>query len=187
MWNPESRRLVGGAIAFLVLMTFPILLWAAVAPISLKELVACSDVIVLARVLKVEEGPTDIKAEDDRLPAVKTATAEVIETWTGSPVREVRYVASPLWTCDVAHAEKGERVVLFLGSRRSSGIRIIAHSGRGRMPLREVEGKTYATLWSGDVRLPQGTATIPGPEPKYSFIRSVELNRLKELVRDCSR
>ena len=50
------------------------------------------------------------------------------------------------------------------------------------MPLRVVKGDTYATFWD-DVRLPDGTATIPGPEPEYSFIRSVELTRLRELVR----
>ena len=55
------------------------------------------------------------------------------------------------------------------------------------MRLREVEGKTQATLWTDDVLLPKGTPTIPGPEPKYSFIRSVELSKLKELVRENSR
>lgn len=49
------------------------------------------------------------------------------------------------------------------------------------------KGNTYATLWSEDVRLPKGTATIAGPESKYSFIRSVELSTLKELVRRNSR
>jgi hypothetical protein len=94
----------------------------------------------------------------------------------------VRYVASPTRYCDIASAKAGERVVLFLEKRKDSAIMMIAHVGRGRMPLREVESKTYATLWSQDVLLPAGTATIPGPEPKYGFIRSVELKKLKELV-----
>jgi len=186
MWNRESCR-AGGAFAAFVVMSFPTLLWAAVADITLKELVIRNDVIVLAKVLTVEDGPTDIKAENDRFPPVKVATAQVIETWKGSPVREVRYVASPLQTCDISDAKKGERVVLFLKNRSGSPILMIAHLGRGGMPLREVGGKTYATLWTEDVLLPEGTATIPGPEPKYSFIRSVELRKLKELVRDSSR
>ena len=184
MSDRETRR-AGGAIAFLVLMTFPPILWAAVAEIALKELVVGSDVIVLAKVLTVEDGPAEIKTEDDRtFPRVKVATAQVIETWKGTPLQEVRYVASPLRTCDISDAEKGERVVLFLKNRNDSPIVMIAHLGRGGMPLREVEGKTYATLWCQDVLLPKGTATIPGPEPKYSFIRSVELSKLKELVRE---
>jgi hypothetical protein len=164
-------------------MSLPGVVLAEVAEIPLKRLVAQSDMIVVARVTKVEDGRADVKTEDDRFfPRVKVATAEVIETWKGTPLREVRYVASPLWTCDISDAEMGERVVLFLRSRKGSPIMMIAHSGRGRMPLREVEGKTYATCWD-EVALPKGTTTIPGSEPKYSFIRSVELTTLKELVR----
>ncbi len=143
--------------------------------------------IVLAKVLKLEDGPPDIKAESDRFPPVKVATAQVIETWKGPPRREVRYVASPLWTCDTSHGEKGERVVLFLEGRQNSPIMMITQSGRGRMPLREVKGESYATIRSNDVQLPKGTVTIPGPEPRYSFYRSVELSKLKELVRESSR
>jgi hypothetical protein len=186
MWKREICQ-ARNVMVSLVLMSFPTLLWAKVAEIALKELVARSDVIVLAKVLKVEDGPTDIKTEDDRFPRVKVATAQIIETWKGTPLREVRYVASPLWTCDISGGEKGERTVLFLESRKGSPIMMIAHSGRGRMPLHEVEGKSYATIWSKDVQLPKGTATIPGPEPKYSFIRSVELSKLKGLVRENSR
>ncbi len=186
MWSQVICR-AGGAISAIVLMSIPTLLWAAVADITLKELVVRSDVIVLAKVLTVEDGPTDIKAESDRFPPVKVATAQVIETWKGSAARDVRYVASPLQTCDISDAKKGERVVLFLKNRNGSPILMIAHLGRGGMPLREVGGKTYATLWTEDVLLPKGTATISGPEPKYSFIRSVELSKLKELVRENSR
>jgi hypothetical protein len=55
------------------------------------------------------------------------------------------------------------------------------------IPLRQLERKSYATIWSDDVQLLEGTATIPGPEPEYSFIRSVALSKLKELVRENSR
>jgi hypothetical protein len=182
MWNRQTRR-ARGTIATLVLMSFPTLAWAEVKEIALKDLVAGSDLIVVAKVSKVEDGPPNIKPVEARFPPVKVATAEVIETWKGEKAREVRYVASPTRYCDIASAQKGERVVLFLEKWNDSTIMMIAHVGRGGMPLREVEGKTYATLRSEDVELPQGTATIPGPEPKYSFIRSVELSRLKELVR----
>jgi hypothetical protein len=133
-------------------------------------------------VTTVEDGPAELQPAGDEYPAVKVASAEVIEIWKGPITREVRYVASPTRYCDIASARVGERVVLFLEKRKESGIMMVAHLGRGGMPLREVEGKSYATLWSKDVLLPAGTATIAGPEPKYSFIRSVELKKLKELV-----
>ncbi|MDG3008422.1 hypothetical protein [Paludisphaera mucosa] len=187
MWNRKvcrTFRLL--VVAFLT--SFPLIVWAKVAETSLKELATRSDLIVLAKVSKVEDGPADIKTEDDRVfPRVKVATARVVETWKGTPGPEVRYVASSLWTCDISDAEEGEQVVLFLETRKDSPIMTIAHSGRGRMPLREVKGKNHATIWSDDVQLPKGTVTIPGPEPKYSFVRSIELSILKALVRESSR
>jgi hypothetical protein len=50
------------------------------------------------------------------------------------------------------------------------------------MPLRDIEGETYAAFWP-EVRLPEGTATTEGPELTSWFIRSVELSTLKKLVR----
>jgi hypothetical protein len=187
MWNGESRRACSILIAVFV-MSFAAFVWAEVAEIPLIQLVARSNLIVLAKVSKLEDAPAEIKTEDDRaFTRVKVATAQVTETWKGTPLRDVRYVASPLWTCDISDADKGERAVLFLVKRTDSPIMTIAHSGRGRMPLRQVEGTSYATIWSDDVQLPKGTVTIPGPEAKYSFIRSIELSKLKELVRERSR
>jgi len=199
MRNRDTRWI--DAIAVIVLMSFPAVTSARVTEIALNGLVARSDLIVLAKVRKVEDGPADIKAECDQFPPVKVATAQVIETWKGSPVREIRYVASPLWTCDISDAEKGERVVLFLGIRKGSPIMMIAHSGWGRMPLCEVKDKTYATL-ADRLILPEGTPTIseekaarftlpftepgkPAPQPltfAYS-VRSIELRVLRELVK----
>jgi hypothetical protein len=51
----------------------------------------------------------------------------------------------------------------------------VSWAGRGRMPIRTLNGTKYATLWIGDVRLPNGIPTVSGPEPEYSFIRSAPL------------
>jgi hypothetical protein len=52
----------------------------------------------------------------------------------------------------------------------------IAHSGRGRMPLRVVGGTTYVTLWTDDVTLPSHLRTIAGPDARFArFIRSAPL------------
>ena len=58
---------------------------------------------------------------------------------------------------------------------------LIAHSGRGRMPIRVVNGEEYATYWVETI-LPVSVSVIEGPEPKYSFIRSASLKQLKAVV-----
>jgi hypothetical protein len=159
-----------------------------VAPMSLKELVDASDLIVLAAETKLEDGPTHLKLGEDevRFP-IKIATARVLEVWKGNAVREVRYLASPSWICDISDAKVGERVVLFLVKPKDLPFRVIAHSGRGRMPLRDVKGKSYATIWADDVRLPKGVVTISGAETKYEFIRSIDLSLLRSTVKAVGR
>jgi hypothetical protein len=52
----------------------------------------------------------------------------------------------------------------------------VSWSGRGRMPIREIKGLKYVTLWTGDVNLPEDLKTIPGPERECAeFIRSVQI------------
>jgi hypothetical protein len=160
---------------------------AEVRRLDVQELATLSDLIVVARVTKVEDGRSSVTFPDGRRAAVKVATAHVIEIWKGEKVSELRFLASPTLACDIADAEEGELVVLFLERQKTSSVKAIAHAGRGRMPIREVKGKSYATIWSDDVLLPEGTVTIPGPEPKSSFIRSIELSKLKELVRENKR
>lgn len=153
--------------------------------ITLGKLVASSDIIVIAEVLRVEGAPPGLKVAppDKRMPAVRIATAKVLETWKGPVEKEVRFFASPLAQCDVSTADKGQRMVLCLGREAESGIMRISHGGRGGMPLRAVGNKLCATIDSFTVELPAGTRTIPGPEPQFSFMRSIELSKLKELVR----
>lgn len=73
--------------------------------------------------------------------------------------------------------------MLFLGLGEPGELVYVWHDGRGRLPIREVNGKRFATLWVGDVRLPEGTPTIDGPEQQYTFIRSIELSILRDLVK----
>jgi hypothetical protein len=58
----------------------------------------------------------------------------------------------------------------------------VSWSGRGQMPIRNVHGTKYVTLWVGDVRLPTGMSTISGPEHECSFIRSVPLSAMLDFV-----
>jgi hypothetical protein len=59
---------------------------------------------------------------------------------------------------------------------------LVAQAGRGYMPVRSVDDQQLATVWTADVHLPSEVATLPGPEAKYSFIRSVTLRLLKDLI-----
>ena len=63
----------------------------------------------------------------------------------------------------------------------------LSWSGRGRMPIRSVQGMQYVTLWTADVRLPATIPTIGGPERKYSaFIQSAPLSPVLDFVRRSS-
>ena len=143
---------------------------AKVAPATLAMMVETSTYIVVADVTNVSE---------DR-DGYWWATAHVREVWKGSPTEEIRFLASATWTCDTSGAVKGERVVLFLReaanrqwskratrffrmSRLKAGSSLlIAHSGRGRMPIRVVNGEEYATYWS-DAILPASVSVVEAP------------------------
>jgi hypothetical protein len=176
-------RLAVHGLLVIGLVLSPSVVWARVVNITLKELVDRSDLIVLADVVKVEDGPADLKLGEEVVTRIKIATAQVLEVWKGNAGRQVRYLASRTWACDVSQAKVGERVVLFLAKPNDSPFRAISHSGRGRMPIRDVQGRLYATIRAEDVRLPKGFMTIPGPESKYDFIRSVDLSGLRWTVR----
>jgi hypothetical protein len=63
----------------------------------------------------------------------------------------------------------------------------VSEAGRGQMPIRDLHGAKYATLWVGDVRLPDSIPTVSGPERKYSFIRSALLLAILDFVQQQSR
>src|SRR5262245_9195930 len=119
---------------------------AEVADMDFEELVTYSDALVVVAVTKVEptrDGDQDI---EERLRPLKVANARVVETWKGAVAKDVRFVASPTWTCDIASAREGEKLVLFLVRQANSPIMRIAHAGRGRMLLHDVKGMPYATV-----------------------------------------
>jgi hypothetical protein len=163
---------------------------AKVAPGKLEDMAGSSDVIVLARVEEV------ISVRD-----LKVARAVPQEVFKGSLKQEsFSFVASPTWACDISDAVRGETALLFLRRAKGSTVSLdglgkpavtidhtplyrIAWSGRGRMPLRMLRGERYTTLWTGDVILPRGIETVPGPEARYaSFIRSARLSDILRVI-----
>jgi hypothetical protein len=147
---------------------------AKISHVHFDELVQLSDQIVIATVTRVTvstSGPV----------TVRHASAVVSHTLKGQDLRHLQFNATTGDFEDSSDdAKVGEQVLLFL-NRSADGGYGIALAGRGRMPLRQVNHKTYATLWN-DVVLPEGAPVIPGPDPKYTFIVSVELSYLEKLI-----
>jgi hypothetical protein len=96
---------------------------AKVAPATLAELVAWSDLIVVAHVTQVSGDPNE-----------PYAIVAVDERWHGSSEDNLRISLHPTWPCDGSRAVLGEHVVLFL-DRSKDGQWHIGHSGHGRMPI----------------------------------------------------
>jgi len=153
-----------------------LLLSSASARISsspIAELIASSDEIVIAKVTELL--PTSSIKGD-----LVYASASVEKTLKGKLAGSFMFMASAGWVCDTSGAIKDETALFFLG-RSDNGMYYIAMAGRGRMPFREVEGKTYVTLYD-DVILPPDAPMIAGPDARYSFIRSVELIYIEGLI-----
>jgi hypothetical protein len=120
----------------MVLLCLPSIAFAKIAHPTLAGLVHGADVIVLARVGEV---PSTQNRE-------RIAKAQVLEVWKGAAGKEVSFRAFPTWACDTSTAIEGETVVLFLVGSRTSSIMSIAHAGRGRIPVKSVEGQDRVLL-----------------------------------------
>lgn len=146
---------------------------ARIVPPRVDELARKSELIIVAKVQSVSGKPGD----DDR-----RAKATVSEVWKGPKATTVEYHASPTWACDIADAEPGETVLLFL-TDNEQGCWRIAWVGRGRMPVKSLKGRDYATPFM-DVIFPKETQSIPVREgDDNGFDRAYELAAVKKLVR----
>jgi len=149
---------------------------ARIAPSTLDDLIADSDEIVIARVTELL--PTSSSDRD-----LVYASATVERTLKGSLKDSFLFRASPAGICDASGAVKDETAVFFLG-RNSDGTFYIAGAGRGHLPLREVDGNSYVTFTNAGLVIPDSLPTIPGPDPRYSFIVSVALKNLETMIRN---
>jgi hypothetical protein len=147
---------------------------ARISAESIDSLIANADAIVIARVDELL--PTSSDKGD-----LIYASASVQRTLKGKLAGSFMFYASGGWVCDSSTAIKGETALFFLG-HADNGMYFIQMAGRGHMPTRELNGKTYVTLWD-DVILPKDAPMIAGPDPRYDFIKSVELDYLQGLIR----
>ena len=154
-----TRRLAQGAglalgVAFAALGTAV----AKVAPASLDQLVAMSELILVGHVSQVTGDDTD-----------PVAVVVVEERWYGAPPDLLQLSIGPTWSCDVSRAKGGERVVLFL-DRDEAGVWRISHSGHGRMPVVD-EHATVSTM-----------VMLPGETGIRAEARAIAVGELRRMV-----
>ena len=177
---------------------------AEIGPITLKELVADSDIIAIGRVTRI----FPIKGVD--VAQIQTSTQ-----LKGRSLPSIYVLNVPTWTCDISRVDSGKTYVFFLHTYKfsrhptaSAGAeRLLSfqepigfkkkvwqtigkdffqlgHAGRGQMPLRTVDEVEFATVRIGDVLLPDQLKSIPGPDERYpNDIRSVPLGEFVKAIK----
>jgi len=178
---------------------------AELSPSSLVRLAAQSDLVFVGRVERVIEMPVKALDDVDLIPLTEASLAEVtvLEWIKGTQQTKTLWLwASATWVCDVTMAIEGEVAVFYLDGQgvadvvtaasvkrvnaatRGAPVHRIAMFGRGRMPIREIAGRAYATVWTSDVRLPADFDTIPGPDLRYTaFKRGVLVEDLRRVIK----
>ena len=146
---------------------------ASVGAISIDELIRRSDLIVIATVRSVDV--------ENR---VRIATAEVNEVLAGAPGATVRFIAQPQMRCSVATAVPGEQVLLFLKTSSASEPAWIALYGRGRLPLRSIDGERFA-VWPGKV-WPETLGLWEALEPSDERVVALDelIARIRKVVKE---
>ena len=168
---------------------------ARVAPSDIKGLVAVSDVIVIARVDRVE-----------KIEGVPVVVLAVERTLKGPESKTWGLLLTSHWVCDISTAVPGERGLFLLEPWRKGredtlesvpprlteqlaarGLGLphgITHRGRGRMPLRVVGGMEHVAVY-GDVAFPTDLqpAVVETPSKRdHGWVRSVPLDAMLEQV-----
>ncbi|MFV1958860.1 MAG: HEAT repeat domain-containing protein, partial [Planctomycetota bacterium] len=177
--------------------------FADVAEIPLGRLAVGADVIIVGQVTRVIEVPVQPAEYVDLLAPTATLAEITVEQWIkGAPrPKAVWLFAEGTWICDVTDATLGERAVYLLeagglgdivtpdslarikAAVPDATVHRVAWSGRGRMPIREIGGKRYATVWTSDVWLPAEMGSIPGPDPRDTgFKRGVLVEDLRRYI-----
>lgn len=93
-----------------------------------------------------------------KLATYSVAEGTVIELIKGSKRRNISFMCSPTWKCDVSNAKAGERILVFLSHVSKSdlqahnpeikgipaeGIDLIGHSGSGRIVLHRTKSNGW--------------------------------------------
>lgn len=166
------RRSLSATVLGLLFLGFAHGAMAFSANVDIDALIANADFIFVGEILAVTDGSA--QAGEPRI-----ATVRVIDSWKGTPGRELKFIASPGWfACDTSNARKGERVVLFLRKERNERQPRIAHFGRGRMPVGRIDETSVAFVY--EVTFPKSISVHR--EKKFPSRAGVSLATLEEYV-----
>lgn len=158
---------------------------ARVGRISLPDLVKHSDAIVVARV--------DGLLSFDGLITARATAVRVLKG-DAAPGASFYFVADSTWACDTSTAVRGETALLFLRRGKSDRVErrligkpaarvtaepffFIEHAGRGRMPIRRLNGQEVVTP-SGEIEMPQALR-----QPTSLARDAFSLDQMEEAIR----
>jgi hypothetical protein len=159
---------------------------AKVKATVIAEVVRSADAIVLARVTNVIKGNRD---SHGTIAKTDVAVAEVLEQWKGEVGQTVEFSVQNPWPCDVSRAVVDERAVLILSRKYKGeervrvwpGLYFLSFYGRGRMPIVNRDGKTFARV-QAEVVLPKLDVEFLS-SPDYPEDNLVELDKLRAYVK----
>ena len=124
---------------------------------TFAEIASEADRIVFGEVTSVESFPG----------GKRLAKIHVLESWRGPQARELIIDVSSTFACDESTALPGERAVFLLASSADSDNLRLAYFGRGRLPVKVIEGDLYVErVWSSD--LPEWMAFRVGTPPRFN-------------------
>lgn len=167
-------------LALASVIAFTATCFAEAGTMSLAEMIKSSDLIVTGRVVNAKVGGKSI------------AELEITQTLKGKPfLRRVRFVAAPIWACDVSATEENEAGLFFLRRNftddpseralpqsESDGVPLffITHSGRGRMIFQHIDGEDFVYAHKrGEVKFPDSLRFAQYPKPEDHDLGLVRL------------
>lgn len=109
------------------------------------------------------------------------ARVELMQIWKGDRFGILDVSVDRTWACDVSQATVGEYGVYFLSHAAGEEELRLAHSGRGRMPLRVADGVLKVNLGS-DIRYMDGEQRLDVRDSECGGL-SLPLSELSRLVK----
>ncbi len=140
-------------------------LYARMSTFGLKFMIHRAQLIVVGEVQSISN---------------EKATIKVLEVIKGVAQSTFELDVRRTWACDTSKASVSETILLF--AKKNDGRISICMSGRGRMPISEVDGKSFAEFWT-DVVMPKEVEVIDGSKSEYSFIRRANLSDLLQVIK----
>ena len=167
--------------SLVISIIFPGFSSAEVGPMSLAEMIKYSDCIVVGKIVRTKINRKNI------------AEIAVSQNLKGdSSLRRVRFSSAPLWACDVSAAVENEQGLFFLqkdpfgdpalralppGEHDGVPLFFLAHSGRGRIIIQNLDGEDYVYAHKkSDLRFPTSLHYARYPKPEDSELGLIRLS-----------